>query len=78
MNVVLVRVLYAHAPVLDADLALGRSAFVASSSVIRGHAGPQALLSTNDVLLVSHPIDQVTIEELIDSENRSFGRWTSG
>ena len=72
MNVVLVRVLYAHALVLDADLALGRFAFVAR---LVGHPrarGPQALLSMKDVLPVSYPIDEVTIEEVIDSENRLF------
>ena len=50
MNVVLVRVLFAHALVLDADLALGRFAFVAR---LVGHPrarGPQALLSMKDVL----------------------------
>jgi hypothetical protein len=72
MNVVLVRVLYAHALVFDADLALGRFAFVAK---LVGHPrarGPQALLSMKDVLPVSYPIDEVTIEELIASENRIF------
>jgi hypothetical protein len=72
MNVVLARVLYAHALVLDADLALGRFAFVAK---LVGHPrarGPQALLSMKDVLPVSYPIDEETVEELIDSENRIF------
>ncbi len=72
MNVVLVRVLYAHALVIDANLALGRFAFFAR---LVGHPrarGPQALLSMKDVLPVSYPIDEVTIEEVIDSENRLF------
>ena len=72
MNVVLVRVLFAHALVLDADLALGRFAFVAR---LVGHPrarGPQALLSMKDVLPVSYPIDEVEVEELIDSENKVF------
>jgi len=72
MNVVLVRVLYAHALVLDARLALGRFAFVAT---LVGHPrarGPQALLSMKDVLPVSYPIGDMTIEEIIDSENRTF------
>ncbi len=72
MNVVLVRVLYAHALVIDANLALGRFAFFAR---LVGHPrarGPQALLSMKDVLPVSYPIDKVTIEEIIDSENRLF------
>src|SRR5215218_1380553 len=63
MNVVLARVLYAHALVFDADLALGRFAFVAK---LVGHPrarGPQALLSMKDVLPVNYPIDEVTIEE---------------
>ncbi len=70
MNVVLVRVLYAHALVLDADLALGRFAFFAR---LVGHPrarGPQALLSMKDVLPVSYPIDEVEIEELIDSREQ--------
>ena len=72
MNVVLVRVLYAHALVFDANLALGRFALVA---MLVGHPrarGPQALLSMKDVLPVSYPIKNVTIEEIIDSENRVF------
>ena len=72
MNVVLARVLYAHALVVDADLALGRFAFIAR---LVGHPrarGPQALLSMKDVLPVSYPIDEMTIEEVIDSENRLF------
>jgi hypothetical protein len=72
MNVVLVRVLYAHALVIDGDLALGRFAFVAR---IVGHPrarGPQALLSMKDVLPMSYPIEELTIEEVIDSENRIF------
>lgn len=72
MNVVLVRVLYAHALVVDANLALGRFALFAR---LVGHPrarGPQALLSMKDVLPVSYPIDEVTIEEVIDSENRLF------
>lgn len=72
MNVVLVRVLYAHALVADAGLALGRMAFVAK---LVGHPrmrGPQALLSMKDVLPVSYPIDEVTIEDVIASENRLF------
>jgi hypothetical protein len=72
MNVVLLRVLYAHALVFDADLALGRFAFVAR---IVGHPrarGPQALLSMKDVLPVSYPIDEVEIEAIVDSENRIF------
>jgi hypothetical protein len=72
MNVVLVRVLYAHALVIDANLALGRFAIVAE---LVGHPrarGPQALLSMKDVLPVSYPIDNLTIEEIIDSENRIF------
>jgi hypothetical protein len=72
MNVVLVRVLYAHALVIDANLALGRFAFVAR---LVGHPrarGPQALLSMKDVLPVSYPIQAVTIDEVISSENKLF------
>lgn len=72
MNVVLVRVLYAHALVLDANLALGRFGFLAK---LVGHPrarGPQALLSMKDVLPVGYPINDMTIEAIIDSENRMF------
>jgi hypothetical protein len=70
MNVVLVRVLYAHALVLDGDLALGRLSFLAR---LIGHPrsrGPQALLSMKDVLPDRYPIQEARVEELIDSENR--------
>ena len=56
MNVVLVRVLYAHALVLDGDLALGRLSFLAR---LIGHPrsrGPQALLSMKDILPDRYPI----------------------
>ena len=70
MNVVLVRVLYAHALVLDGDLALGRLSFLAR---LVGHPrsrGPQALLSMKDVLPDRYPIQGLEIEELVDAENR--------
>ena len=72
MNVVLARVLYAHALVLDADLALGRFAFVAQTRRSSAGKGPQALLSMKDVLPVSYPIDNAEVDEVIDSENRIF------
>ena len=70
MNVVLVRVLYAHALVLDGDLALGRLSFLAR---LIGHPrsrGPQALLSMKDVLPDRYPIQGAGVEEFIDGENR--------
>jgi hypothetical protein len=70
MNVVLVRVLYAHALVLDGDLALGRLSFLAR---LIGHPrsrGPQALLATKDVLPDRYPIHGLEIEELINAENK--------
>jgi len=70
MNVVLVRVLYAHALVHDGDLALGRLSFLAR---LLGHPrsrGPQALLSMKDVLPDRYPIDGAGVEEIIDRENR--------
>ena len=57
MNVVLVRVLYAQALVVDGDLALGRLSFLAR---LIGHPrsrGPQALLSMKDVLPGRYPIE---------------------
>jgi hypothetical protein len=70
MNVVLVRVLYAHALVLDGDLALGRLSFLAR---LVGHPrarGPQAQLSMKDVLPDRYPIDGAGVEEIIGRENR--------
>ena len=70
MNVVLVRVLYAQALVLDGDLALGRLSFLAR---LVGHPrsrGPQALLSMKDVLPDRYPIDGAGVEEIIDRENK--------
>ena len=70
MNVVLVRVLYAHALVLDGNLALGRLSFLAG---LIGHPrsrGPQALLSMKDVLPDRYPIHGTEVEELINIENR--------
>jgi hypothetical protein len=70
MNVALVRVLYAHALVVDGDLALGRLSFLAR---LIGHPrsrGPQALLSMKDVLPESYPIQEARVEELIDGENK--------
>ena len=72
MNVVLIRVLYAHALVIDARLALGRFAFVAKFVAHPRARGPQALLSMKDVLPLSYPISEVSIEEIIASENRLF------
>ena len=70
MNVVLVRVLYAHALVLDGDLALGRLSFLAR---LVGHPrsrDPQALLSMKDVLPDRYPIQGLYKEEHVDAENR--------
>lgn len=69
MNVVLVRVLYAHALVLDGGLALGRLSFLAR---LIGHPrarGPQALLSMKDVLPDRYPITG-SVAEVIDGESR--------
>lgn len=69
MNVVLVRVLYAHALVLDGSLALGRLSFLAR---LIGHPrsrGPQALLSMKDVLPGDYPILGMGIDEIIDGES---------
>jgi hypothetical protein len=70
MNVVLVRVLYAHALVLDGDLALGRLSFLARMLGHPRSRGPQALLSMKDVLPDRYPIDGIEVEELINAENR--------
>lgn len=73
MNVVLARVLYAHALVLDGGLALGRISFLAR---LIGHPrarGPQALLSMKDVLPDQYPIRGVGVREIIGLEGK-FGR----
>lgn len=69
MNVVLVRVLYAHALVLDADLALGRLSFLGR---LMGHPrarSPQALLAMKRVLPESYPIREMDISQLVEAEN---------
>jgi hypothetical protein len=69
MNVVLVRVLYAHALVLDGGLALGRLSFLGR---LVGHPrmrSPQALLAMRRVLPESYPIRGRDIEQLIAREN---------
>jgi hypothetical protein len=69
MNVVLARVLYAHALVLDGGLALGRLSFLAR---LIGHPrarGPQALLSMKDVLPERYPIEE-SVPEVISRESR--------
>ncbi len=70
MNVVLVRVLYAHALVVDGDLALGRLSFLARPIGHPRSRGPQALLSMKDILPERYPIPEVRVEELISSENK--------
>jgi len=72
MNVVLVRVLYAHALVVDSRLALGRLALLARFVAHPRARGPQALLSMKDVLPLSYPIEDVAIEDIVASENRLF------
>ena len=70
MNVVLVRVLYVHALVLDGDLALGRLSFLGR---LIGHPrarSPQALLAMKRVLPDSYPIKETEIDKLIEAENK--------
>jgi hypothetical protein len=69
MNVVLLRVLYAHTLVLDGDLALGRLSFLGR---LIGHPrlrSPQAFLAMKDVLPERYPIKETAVEELVESEN---------
>jgi hypothetical protein len=70
MNVVLVRVLYAHALVLDGDLALGRLSFLARMIGHPRSRGPQTLLSMKDVLPDRYPIHGMEIDELVNAESR--------
>jgi hypothetical protein len=69
MNVVLVRVLYAQAVVVDGRLALGRLALL---SRLVGHPSartPEVLLAMRDVLPDVYPIEGLSVEEIIDLEN---------
>ena len=69
INVVLVLVLYAHALVLDGDLALGRLSFLGR---LMGHPrarSPQTLLAMRRVLPQSYPIREIDVGQLIESEN---------
>ena len=70
MNVVLVRVLFAHALVLDADLALGRLAFLGRMFGHPRARGPQTLLAMKNVLPDAYPITDIEIEDLVAVENR--------
>jgi hypothetical protein len=70
MNVVLVRVLFAHALVLDANLALGRLSFLGR---VIGHPrarGPQTLLALNNVLPERYPVLESNVEHLVAAESR--------
>jgi hypothetical protein len=70
MNVVLVRVLFAHALVLDANLALGRLSFLGR---VIGHPrlrGPQTLLALNNVLPERYPVLEPKVERLVAAEHR--------
>lgn len=69
MNVVLVRVLYAHALVLDGGLALGRESFLGRLMSHPRMRSPQVLLAMRRVLPEDYPIRETDIERLIDSEN---------
>ncbi len=70
MNVVLVRVLFAHALVLDGDLALGRLSFLGR---LIGHPrarGPQVFVALKDVLPDRYPIEEAAVDRLIERESR--------
>jgi hypothetical protein len=70
MNVVLMRVLYAHALVLDGGLALGRLSFLAR---LIGHPrarGPQTLLSLKDILPDRYPIIGLGVADVIELESK--------
>lgn len=73
MNVVLMRVLYAHTLVLDGGLALGRLSFLARLISHPRARGPQVLLSMKDVLPDSYPIQGLGVDEVIDLES-TMGR----
>jgi len=70
MNVVLVRVLYAHTLVLDGGLALGRLSFLARMIGHPRACGPQALLSLKDVLPDRYPIVGLSVADVIDLESK--------
>lgn len=69
MNVVLLRVLYAQALVVDRPLALGKLSFIGG---LIGHPrtrSPEVLLAMKDVLPGSYPIATGSVEEMIEREN---------
>ncbi len=70
MNVVLVRVLYAQALVVDGDLALGRFSFLAKLAGHPRSRGPQVLLAMKDVLPDRYPLTDVSVGEILERESR--------
>lgn len=70
MNVVLVRVLYAHMLVLDARVALGRFAVLGK---VFGHPrarGPQTLLAMRNVLPEEYPLTDLSVDRILALESR--------
>jgi hypothetical protein len=63
-------VLFAHALVLDADLALGRLAFLGPMFGHPRARGPQTLLAMKNILPDAYPIADIEIEDLVAVENR--------
>ena len=78
MNVVLLRVLYAHALVSDGGLALGRLSIV---SRVIGHPRTRtqaAFLAMKDILPDSYPIAVPAVEELSKTRTAWAAYWTTG
>lgn len=69
MNVVLLRVLYAQAVVIDGRLALGRLSLLGRIVSHPRARAPEALLSMKDVLPDVYPIETLSVEQIIDREN---------
>jgi hypothetical protein len=69
MNVVLLRVLYAQALVVDGRLALGRLSLLGRLVSHPRARAPEALLAMKDVLPGEYPITTHSVGEIIDLEN---------
>ncbi|WP_066360427.1 hypothetical protein [Herbidospora mongoliensis] len=73
MDVALLRVLYAHCLLSRPGLALGRLAFLGPLLGDPRRRGADLFLSLSDVLPEEYPLDDMTIEQVLDDEN-SLGR----
>ena len=73
MDVALVRVLFAECMLSDPRIALGRFAAVGRPLADPRWRGADVFLSLHNILPAQYPLDGLTIQEILDSEN-SLGR----